>query len=96
MATNTNSDETLADKVAMGLSGGLLILGVVVTGLIEVFSGAPYSPVREVVENGRVSIVVNEGATIAPNIRAGLILISMIVLLVFAIYAFATQQHLYE
>ncbi|WP_181685714.1 hypothetical protein [Halorhabdus salina] len=91
MSTNTNTEETLADQIAMGLGGGLMILGVVITGIIEVFSGSPYSP-TSTLEDG--TIVVAEGVTIDPYIRAVLITIGAAILMLFAIYAFATKQHL--
>ena len=87
MATTTN-DETVMDQIAMALGGGLIVLGVVVLGLIESLSGAPRSPIAD----GEIA----SGLTVDPNIRAGMILVGVIVLLVYAIYAFATQQHLGE
>ncbi|MFB6202709.1 MAG: hypothetical protein ABEI98_11960 [Halorhabdus sp.] len=80
MATTTNTDETLADQIAMALGGGLMILGVVVLGAVEVFSGKPYSPIAD----GSVPA----GVTVDPYIRALLITIGVVVLLLYAIYAF--------
>lgn len=80
MATNTNTDETLADQIAMAFGGGLLLLGVVVLGLVEVFSGTPYNPI--------VDGSVPAGVTIDPYWRALLITIGVVVLLGYAIYAF--------
>ncbi|WEL16566.1 MULTISPECIES: hypothetical protein [unclassified Halorhabdus] len=94
MATNTATDETLADQIAMAVGGGLLLVSVFVMGLIEVITGSPYNPVREVVEGGRSMIVVNEAATFGPYIRGLLLTLGLVVLGVFAIYAFATKQHL--
>ncbi|MFB6128988.1 MAG: hypothetical protein ABEJ47_04415 [Halorhabdus sp.] len=90
MATNTTSDETLADQIAMALGGGLPVLGVIVLGLVEVLSGKPYSP--KFTKSGAVA----SGVTVDPTIRAGLIVLGMVVLLGFAIYAVVTQQHLGE
>jgi len=84
--TTTTNDETVMDQIAMALGGGLIVLGVVVLGLVESLSGPPRSPIAD----GEIA----SGLTVDPNIRAGLILVGVIVLLVYAIYAFATQQHL--
>ncbi|CCQ33281.1 hypothetical protein HLRTI_001852 [Halorhabdus tiamatea SARL4B] len=78
MSTTTNTDETLADQIAMALGGGLMILGVVILGLIEVFSGKPYSPIAD----GSVAA----GVTIDPYWRALLITIGGVILMLYAIY----------
>ncbi|WP_136688187.1 hypothetical protein [Halorhabdus amylolytica] len=88
MATNTTT-ETMADKVAMALGGGLIILGVVVLGLLESIAGRSAGPV-----NGDGAVP--DTVLIDPTIRAGLILVGVIVLLLYAMYAFAIQQHLGE
>lgn len=86
MATNSDS-ETLADQIAMGLGGGLVILGVVVLGLVEVLAGAPYSPMTR---EGTVAA----GVAVDPYWRALLVTLGMAVLMLYAIYVFATRQHL--
>ncbi|MFW5956175.1 MAG: hypothetical protein ACOCQY_02115 [Halorhabdus sp.] len=87
MATNTNT-ETMADKIAMALGGGFILLGVVVLGIIETLAGEPTSPIAD----GAAA----EGVLIDPAIRQWILLIGIVVLGLFAIYAFATQQHLGE
>ncbi|SEW15972.1 hypothetical protein [Halobacterium jilantaiense] len=71
------------DKVAMYLSGGLLLLGVVVTGLIETLAGQPYSPVNNEGE-------ILDAAVFAPNIRTALVVAALLVLLLYAIYKLVT------
>jgi len=36
----------IIDKAAMALSAGLMLLGIVGMGILEVLVGAPYGPVR--------------------------------------------------
>jgi len=74
------------DKAAMYLSGGLLLLGVVVTGLIETLAGKPYSPAPMTNEAGEVIAT----PAIDPNIRTALVMAALLVMLLYAIYKLAT------
>ena len=95
-----NSDLDLADKIAMYLGGGLVVLGIVVIGFIEILAGAE-SPLYayEVTQNGETTTgytlspgVAPEGAEIVhspifdPNLRAYIIALGLIVFGVYAIY----------
>lgn len=71
------------DKAVMGLSGGLIVLGVVGGGLVEFLAGPPYVPTTE---SGEVLTA----AAVAPNVRAALVLAALLVLFVYAVYKLAT------
>jgi hypothetical protein len=71
------------DKLAMYVSGGLLLLATVGTGLVELLAGKPYSPVSM---EGKIL----EGAAVHPNIRTALVVAGLLVLLVYAGYKLAT------
>ena len=74
------------DKVAMTLSGGLLLLGVVGTGLIEVLAGKPYNAVPQTNEAGEIIA----SPAVDPNIRTALVLAALLVLFACAVYKLAT------
>lgn len=74
------------DKLAMYLSGGLLLLGIVVAGLIEVLAGKPYNPVTQTNEAGEVIA----SPAIDPNVRTALVLAALLVLFGYAVYKLAT------
>ena len=74
------------DKLAMYLSGGLLLLGVVVTGLIETLAGQPYGAAPQTNEAGEVIA----SPAVDPNIRTALVVAALLVLLLYAIYKLAT------
>ncbi|APW98678.1 hypothetical protein CHINAEXTREME_13210 [Halobiforma lacisalsi AJ5] len=75
MTTTTD----VVDRIAMGLGGGLMLLGIVVMGLINDLAGAPHVPVEE------------EGAIVAtpvvsPDLRAYLIALGLLVWFVYGVY----------
>ena len=72
------SELTMADKIAMYLGGGLVVLGVVVLGLLEMFLGATH-PVDE---EGQI---IHE-ALIPLDVRAYIILLGLLVLGLYAVY----------
>lgn len=96
MSTN-NLD--LADKLAMGIGGGLIILAIPVMGLLTTLAGS-MSPfyTYTVVEGGEtvtktgLGPAIPEGATIvtaplfAPNMRATLVLIGLLVFALYGVY----------
>ncbi|WP_158854691.1 hypothetical protein [Halorhabdus sp. CUG00001] len=101
MATNTDN-MTLADQIAMGLGGGLFLLGTVGIGLLEIIAGNMNPMVVGTNADGETVNAISEAAVesvqnapvIPPNVRAYLLTFGLVILGVFAIYAFATQQHL--
>ncbi|WP_324758699.1 hypothetical protein [Haloarcula montana] len=76
----------IIDKAAMALSGGLMLLGVVVLGIVEILAGQPYSPVPLTNEAGEVVAT----PMIDPTIRTGLVLAGIAVLGVYAAYKLVT------
>ncbi|MFC6718169.1 hypothetical protein ACFQGT_11070 [Natrialbaceae archaeon GCM10025810] len=79
MSTTTNTETPTADRIAMLLGGGLVLLGTVVLGLLNTLAGAPALPVEE------------DGAIVAeplvsPDLRAYVIALGLLIWLLFAIY----------
>jgi hypothetical protein len=74
------------DKLAMYVSGGLLLLATVGTGLVETFTGKPYVPAAQTNEAGEVIAQ----PAIDPNVRTALVVAALLVLLVYAGYKLAT------
>lgn len=72
-------DLTLADRIAMILGGGLMLLGTAGLGLIEVLAGPPFAPVTG---DGAIA----SGAVFGPDLRAYLVVIGMLILGLYAIY----------
>jgi len=77
---------TIIDKLAMGLSGALLLLGIVVLGVIETAAGKPYGAAPLTNEAGDVVAM----PLIDPNIRVGLVLAGLLVLALYGAYRFVT------
>lgn len=73
---------TAVDKVAMAVSGGLMLLGIVVLGIIEVVAGAPYGPLPLTNDAGTVVATPLFG----PNIRTGLVILGLLVMLLWGLY----------
>lgn len=96
MATNID----LADRIAMYLGGGLVMLGIVVLGIVNLVAGYE-SPMYayEVTQNGQATTghalspaLAPEGATIVhsplvdPNLRAYIVALGLIVFGLYAAY----------
>ena len=76
----------IIDKAAMALSGGLIVLGTVVLGIVEILAGQPYSPVPLTNDAGEIVAT----PMIDPTIRTGLVLAGIAVLGVYAAYKLVT------
>ena len=76
----------IIDKAAMALSGGLIVLGTVVLGIVEILAGQPYSPVPLTNDAGEIVAT----PMIDPTIRIGLVLAGIAVLGVYAAYKLVT------
>lgn len=76
----------IIDKAAMALSAGLMLLGIVGMGLVEILAGEPYSPVPITNEAGDVVAT----PLISPEIRTGVVLAGIAVLGLYAAYKIAT------
>ena len=74
------------DKVAMLASSGLMFLGVVVLGLIEIVTGEPYGAAPVTNDAGEVLAT----PTVDPNIRTGLVVAALVILLLWSVYKLAS------
>jgi len=72
------SELTTADKIAMYVGGGLLIVGTVLIGIVEMIAGSPH-PV-----SGEGQIV--HEALVPIEIRSYIILLGLLILGVYSIY----------
>ncbi len=78
------------DKAMLGLSGALMMLGIVVLGIVEILAGKPYgaAPVEQTNEAGEVVNTIYPA--IDPTIRTGLVIAGLVVLLIWGIYRMYT------
>jgi len=74
------------DKAAVLLSTGLMFLGIVVLGVIETFDGRAHVPATVEQTNQAGEVVATYTPTIDPNIRVGLVVAGIAVLLVYGLY----------
>ncbi|MUW13435.1 hypothetical protein GJ633_01280 [Halorubrum sp. CBA1125] len=72
----------IIDKAAMALSAGLLLLGIVGMGIVEILAGQPYSPVPVTNEAGEVVAT----PLVDPVVRTGVVLAGIAVLGIYAAY----------
>lgn len=79
---------TVIDKAAMALSGGLMLLGVVVLGIVEILAGKPYSAVPLTNDAGEIVAT----PMIDPTLRTGLVLAGLLVLTLYGLYRLATPM----
>jgi len=77
--------ENTLDKAAMALSGGLMLAGVVVLGVVEILAGEPYGAAPVTNEAGEVVST----PAVPPELRTGLVLMGLGVLLVWGLYRYA-------
>jgi hypothetical protein len=76
----------IIDKAAMALSAGLMLLGLVGMGIVEILAGAPYSPAPITNEAGDVVAT----PLISPQVRTGVVLAGLAVLGLYAAYQIVT------
>ncbi len=69
----------LADRIAMALGGGLILIGIAAMGLINVVGGAPHVPIEE--EGAVVATPI-----VAPELRALLVAAGLAVWFGYALY----------
>ncbi|KAA9397308.1 hypothetical protein Har1130_07850 [Haloarcula sp. CBA1130] len=73
---------TVIDKAAMALSGGLMLLGVVVLGIVEILAGKPYSAAPLTNDAGEIIAT----PMVDPTLRTGLVLAGILVLALYGGY----------
>ncbi|MBX0321624.1 hypothetical protein EGH21_01140 [Halomicroarcula sp. F13] len=76
----------IIDKAAMALSGGLMLLGIVGLGIVEILAGPPYGAAP--VTNDAGEIVATP--MVDPTLRTGLVVAGLVVLGLYAAYKLAT------
>lgn len=74
--------DTTIDRAAMALSTGLVLLGVVVLGFVETFTGEPYGAAPATNEAGEIVAT----PTVDPTLRTGLVIAGLVVLLLWGAY----------
>jgi len=88
--TMFGTDTDPVETAAMALSGGLMLLGIVLLGLVETLAGPPYgaSPVT----NDAGEVVATP--LIDPAIRTGLVIAGLLVLALYGLYRLTAPAEL--
>lgn len=73
------------DRAAMALGAGLMFVGIVVLGIVELLDGPPYGAAPATNDAGEVIAT----PLVDPNLRVGLVILGLIVLLVWQLYRMA-------
>jgi hypothetical protein len=84
-----HTDTTPIDTIAMGISGGLMLLGIVGLGIVEILTGEPYGAAPITNEAGEVIA----SPAVDPNVRTGLVIAGLLVILLWGLYRMATSIH---
>jgi len=79
--TDTPTTDTV-DSVLLGAGTGLVLLGIVVLGFVELLAGEPYSPAPLTDEAGEVIAQ----PAVDPVLRTGLVVAGLVVLFVYGLY----------
>jgi hypothetical protein len=74
------------DRLALGLSGALMLVGVVVLGVVEILAGPPYGAAPVTNDAGQVVAT----PMVDPTIRTGLVVAGLAILLLWGLYRMAT------
>ncbi|WP_318567886.1 hypothetical protein [Salinigranum marinum] len=80
--------EDTIDKLAKGLGGALILVGVVVLGIVEIIAGQPYGAAP--VTNDAGEIVATP--MVDPTIRTGLVIAGLVVLFLWGLYKMALPE----
>jgi hypothetical protein len=78
---------TTIDKAAMAISGGLMLLGIVVLGIVELLAGQPFGAAPVTNEAGEVVAT----PFVDPTLRTGLVILGLAVVLLWGLYRVARQ-----
>lgn len=84
-----DTDTTPIDTIAMGISGGLMLLGIVGLGIVEILAGEPYGAAPLTNEAGEVIA----SPAVDPNLRTGLVIAGLVVLMIWGVYKMATTAY---
>ncbi|MFC7021412.1 MULTISPECIES: hypothetical protein [Haloarcula] len=77
----------IIDKAAMALSGGLMLLGIVGLGIVEILAGKPYGAAPMTNDAGEVIAT----PMVDPALRTGLVLLGLAILALYGAYRFTAQ-----
>lgn len=77
---------TTIDNAAMALGGGLITLGVVVLGIVELLAGKPYGAAPLTNDAGQVIAT----PAVDPVVRTGLVIAGLVVFGLYAAYRLVT------
>jgi hypothetical protein len=80
-----NHDTDTIDRIALGLSGALMLVGVVVLGVVEILAGPPYGAAPVTNEAGNVVAT----PMVDPTVRTGLVIAGLVVLFLRGLYRMA-------
>lgn len=81
-------DYNVIDKAALAASGALMLLGIVVLGIVEILAGQPYGAAPMTNDAGEVIAT----PFVDPNIRTGLVIAGLAVLLIWGLYRMAAAR----
>jgi hypothetical protein len=78
------------DRAVMLVSTGLMFVGIVVLGVVEIAAGEPYGAAPVEVTNDAGEVVNTLYPAVDPNVRTGLVIAGLVILLVWSGYKLAT------
>jgi hypothetical protein len=73
------------DRLALGLGGALMLIGVVVLGTVEILAGQPYGAAPVTNDAGEVVAT----PAVDPALRTGLVVAGLVVLFLWGLYKMA-------
>jgi hypothetical protein len=79
---------TTVDRIALTLSGVLATLGIVVSGLVETFTGKPYGATPLTNDAGEIVAT----PTVDPQLRTGLVIAGLVVFTLWGGYRLLTAR----
>ena len=79
-------EPTTIDRAVTALSGGLILLGIVGLGVVEILAGPPYGAAPMTNEAGEIIAT----PMVDPTLRTGLVIAGLAVLAVYGLYQLAT------
>jgi hypothetical protein len=96
----TNTETTAVDSIVMALGGGLILLGTVVLGIVELVAGNNNPMYVGTNGEGETISALSPGAletvqsapVVAPNVRAALVLAGLAVFAAYAVYCVAARR----
>ncbi len=80
--------QDIVDRLALGLAGAMMLVGVVVLGIVEILAGQPYGAAPVTNEAGEVVAT----PAVDPVLRTGLVVAGLVVLLLWGLYKMALAE----